>query len=134
MSTLTLLQTKSEDQATRLQNIEMALLSQEVPQVIASPSATVLPGKEQLFLTYAGVTSITLANPTVGSPINGGQDGATIVITDTKGYAHTVVTGTNGINGAKHIATFGGTLGASVTLKAYNGSWWLQAGSGVTLS
>ena len=134
MSTLTLLQTKSEDQTTRLQNIETALLAQEVPQLVAAASATILPGKEQVFLTFAGVTTMTLANPIAGSPINGGQDGACLSITDTKGYAHTLTTGTNGINGSKHIATFSAALGASFTLRAYNGSWWMQTGTGITLS
>ena len=134
MSTLTLVQTKSEDQATRLQNLETALLAQETPQVLAAPSATIAPGKEQIFLTYAGISTITLANPIVGPPISGGQDGATLVVTDTKGYAHTITTGANGINGGKHIATFSAALGASFTLKAYNGSWWMQTGSGVTLT
>lgn len=68
------------------------------------------------------------------SNIGGGQDGATLVITDTKGYAHTVTTGANGINGSKHIATFSAALGSSFTLRAYNGSWWMQTGTGVTLS
>lgn len=134
MSTLTLLQAKSEDQLTRTQNLETALLSQEVPQAIATPSAAIIPGKEQIFLTYAGISTLTLANPVAGAPISSGQDGATLVITDTKGYAHTVTTGANGINGAKHIATFSAALGSSFTLRAYNGSWWMQAGTGVTLS
>lgn len=134
MSILTLLQVKSEDQTTRLQNLETALLAQEIPQVVATPNVAIIPGKEQIFLTYAGITTITLANPIAGTPISGGQDGATLTITDTKGYAHTITTGANGINGAKHIATFSAALGSSFTLKAYNGSWWMQTGTGVTLS
>jgi hypothetical protein len=134
MSTLTLLQARSEDQLTRTQNLETALLSQEVPQAIATPSAAIIPGKEQIFLTYAGISALTLANPVAGAPISGGLDGATLVITDTKGYAHTVTTGANGINGAKHIVTFSAALGSSFTLRAYNGSWWMQTGTGVTLS
>lgn len=136
MSNLATKAAKTEDWLTRLANLETALLAQELPQYISTATATIAPGTEQIFLIYAGATSITLPNPIAGTPGVGstGQDGLTICITDTTGYAHVVTTGTNGINKSKHIATFSGTVGANAYFKAYGGSWWLQTQSGVTLT
>jgi hypothetical protein len=136
MSNLTALQVSTEDEGQRLANIELALKNQEVPQVIGKSSATITPGVEQVFITWKGVTTLTLANPVSGTPGPGvtGQDGFTLCITDTTGYAHTLTTGTNGINGAKHVATFAGAAGSSIYLKAFGGSWWMQTATGVTLT
>lgn len=136
MSNLASQQQRVEDLNTRIALIESALHNQELPQTITTATAAIAPGTEQVFLTYAGVTALTLANPVAGLPTVGGagQDGTTLVITDTTGHAHTLTTGTNGLNGSKHIATFSGTVGASVTLKAFNGSWWLQVGASAAAS
>ena len=87
-----------------------------------------------VFLTKAGVAAMTLAVPTAGAQSAGGDDGRELTVIDTTGNAHTVTTPSNGINGNKHIATFGGTTGQFGTLIAYNGVWYLAASSGVTLS
>jgi hypothetical protein len=87
-----------------------------------------------VFLTKAGVAAMTLALPIAGAQSAGGDDGRTLVIIDTTGHAHTVTTPASGLNAADHIATFGGTAGQFGELVAFNGSWWLAASSGVTLS
>ena len=85
-------------------------------------------------ITKAGVAALTLAQPIAGPASAGGHDGCALTIYDTTGHAHTVTTSANGINGADHIATFGGAVGNSITLQAYNGVWYATALSSVTLS
>lgn len=86
------------------------------------------------FITKAGVAAMTLALPTAGLPSAGGDDGRELTIIDTTGHAHTVTTPVSGINGASHIATFGGTTGQFGTFISYNGGWFLAASNGITLS
>lgn len=127
---------RAEDIGARLAAIEAALKAQEIPVAVVKAAATIAPGTEEVFLAYAGITTLTIPNPIAGAPGVGstGQDGATLAITDTTGFAHTITTGTNGINGSKHVATFGGSIGSTLILKAFNGSWWVRFSSGITLS
>jgi len=85
-------------------------------------------------ITKSGVAALTLAVPTAGLPSAGGNDGQVLSLVDTTGNAHTITTPSNGLNGNKHIATFGGTVGQFVELYAYNAVWYVMASSGVTLS
>ena len=87
-----------------------------------------------VFLTYAGAAAFTLAAPIAGLQSAGGDDGRELTIIDPGGHAHTVTTPSNGINGNKHVATWGGTAAQFGTFIAYNGEWLLAAQSGVTLS
>lgn len=87
-----------------------------------------------VFLTKAGVAAMTLAAPVAGLPSVGGDDGRELTIMDVTGNAHTVTTPAGGINGNKHIATFGAVVGQFGTFVAYNGAWYLAASSGVTLT
>jgi hypothetical protein len=89
----------------------------------------------KVIITAAGVAALTLANPTAGSPANGGNDGQELKIIDQSGHAHTVTTGANGINGSHHIATSGGAAGDAITFTAYQGAWYCNpAGTNWTIS
>lgn len=136
MSNLVSMQQRTEDVNTRITNIEQALANQEKIQVITTAAATVTPGVEQVFINYSGVCQITLSNPITGTPGVGssGQDGTTLEFTDITGHAHQIMTGTNGINGSKHVATLPATVGASTRFKAFSGSYWVQVVQGVTLT
>lgn len=101
---------------------------------IAAANGAITIKEGNVWLTKAGVAAMTLALPIAGQPSAGGDDGRELTILDTTGNAHTVTTPASGINGADHIATFGGTAGQVATLVAYNGSWWVTLKSGVTLS
>jgi hypothetical protein len=85
-------------------------------------------------ITCTAVAALTLAVPVVGLPSAGGNDGQSLVLVDTGGHAHTVTTPANAINGVDHIATFNGTKGSTITLRAYAGVWYATSLSGVTLS
>jgi len=112
-----------------VQNFDLAF---GVQYALASGAITIKEGT--VFLTKAGVAAMTLAVPTAGLQSAGGDDGRELVVIDTTGHAHTVTTPASGIDGADHIATFGGTVGQFGTFIAYNGAWYLAAQSGVTLS
>jgi hypothetical protein len=90
-----------------------------------------------VLLTKAGVIALTLAAPTAGV-----QDGMVITITANNGaYADTLTaTGliqTGGAGSPYTTATFGVTTaynGASLTLKSYNGYWYVVSAVNVAFS
>lgn len=82
----------------------------------------------------AGVDAMTLAQPTAGDPQSGGDDGKCIVVTDVGGQAHTITTAANGIVNNKHVITFNGTKGSTVTLQAWNGIWLVLDPNGVAIA
>ena len=86
-----------------------------------------------VMITKASAAALTLALPIPGSGPNG-DDGKTLEIVDTTGQAHTVTTPTNGLNGADHVATYGGAVPDNIRLKAYSGVWYVQGSVGITLS
>lgn len=89
------------------------------------------PGNTQI--NAAGVDAMTLVAPKAGDQ-PAGDDGKTIFVVDLNGAAHTITTPTNAIINSKHIATFNGTVGSNITLRAMGGLWVPIAVSGVTLS
>ena len=127
----------------------MNVISPSVPNAASDPALGALDGVHAVAVQsadgalplqgFAPVTkstaaALTLGTPTAGLPSAGGNDGQTLTVCDTTGAAHTVTTATNKINGSKHIATFGGTIGQFGTFRAYNGIWYLTSSSGITLS
>jgi hypothetical protein len=81
------------------------------------------------FLTGATATAYTLAAPTPGA-----DDFKLLEITDAVGAAHTITTPVNALNGTQSIATFGGTRGTVLALRAYQGVWYASPSTPVTLS
>lgn len=91
----------------------------------------VFPGNVQM--NAAGVDAMTLATPIAGDqPV--GDDGKTIFVVDLNGAAHTITTAANKIINSKHIATFNGTVGSNITLRAMGGVWVPIALAGVVIS
>ena len=113
---------------------EIAALDAPYAVVPLSASGAISASQGFCPITASGVAALTLAAPTAGLPSAGGNDGQVIRIFDTGGHAHTVTTPSNGINGNKHIITFGGAVPNFIELLAYNGVWYVLASSGVTLS
>ena len=101
----------------------------------ASGSTDAIAIKEGVvFVTATGVDALTLATPTAGLQSAGGDDGRVLTVIDTGGHAHTITTASNKINGNKHVATWNGTAASFAEFISYNGVWYLNASSGVTLS
>jgi len=82
-------------------------------------------------LTKAGGAAMTLAAPTAGT-----DDGKVLRIVATTANAHTVTQTTPGFNNAGtsgDVGTFGGAVGDSLTVIAYNGVWYTLSIRNVTL-
>jgi hypothetical protein len=79
-------------------------------------------------ITKAGVAALTLAAPTATT-----DDGKVLTIIATTANAHTVTTPAAKLNGL-HIATFGGAVGDSLVLEAYQGVWYTRSARNVVVS
>lgn len=82
-------------------------------------------------LTKGGVAVMTLAAPTTA------QNGTRMRIVSTTAQAHTVTQTTPGFNNgstASDVGTFGGAIGDSLALEAYNGIWYVMGKTNVTLA
>ena len=85
-----------------------------------------------VMLTKAGVAAMTLAAPTAGT-----DDGKVLSIVAATANAHTVTQTTPGFNNAGtsgDVATFGGAIGDSMQIVAYNGRWHVISLRNVTLA
>jgi hypothetical protein len=78
-----------------------------------------------IYLTKAGVGAMTLAAPAIDQ-LN------TLVFISTTAQAHTITMAGNAA--ATDVATFGGAVGNSCTMKASNGVWACVAQNGVTVA
>lgn len=87
-----------------------------------------LPGRS--IITKAGVAALTLAAPAFA------DDGMKMQIISTTANAHTITATGLFADGAGHVnlATFANQIGASITLMAYQGKWYVLAVQGVVLS
>jgi hypothetical protein len=106
----------------------------QLPQLYTGATDALLyPG---LAIINSGVVdAMTLATPVAGPQQTGGDDGKIVNVIDNGGHAHTITTASNKIINSHHILTFGGTIGSSVTLIAFNGVWYvLGTALGVTAS
>lgn len=112
----------------------LAVLDAPYGVTVLSASGAVAVTQGFCPITKAGVAVLTLALPVAGLPSAGGNDGQRLRFLDTGGHAHTITTPSNGINGNKLTATFGGTAAQFLDLTAYNGVWYEGANSGITLS
>lgn len=97
--------------------------------ITANGAITVKEGT--IFLNKAGVLAATLAAPTATT-----DDGKVLTIVALTGNAHTVTQTTPGFNNgstASDVATFGGAVGDSFTVRAYQGIWYVTTKVNVTL-
>jgi hypothetical protein len=99
-------------------------------------SADVSPVDGFIVIASSGVDAMTLVAPIAGDFREGGQDGNTLFYIDTTGHAHTVTSTGNLVTNSANVntATFSGTKGASLELRAYGGKWYVVASLGITFS
>lgn len=107
------------------------------PQVTISGDGAITIASSSVFLTKGSAAAITLAAPTSGAP-GTGQDGTRITVIAGSSFAH-VITATSlvedGATGVPHTTiTFAAFKGASVTLEAQTGLWYVVANNHVTVS
>jgi hypothetical protein len=94
-----------------------------------------LPKYGPLYIA-AGValTGLLLAAPNPGSAAAGGDDNLDLLIVNTDGHAHVIVTPADAINGVDMRITFAAAAGGYVRLVAYGGVWYMIGSTGVTRS
>lgn len=101
-----------------------------LPQTLSGSTDAIPPHSSTLYMvTSSGVDAMTLAAPTSGV-----DDGVTITVVSAGAHAHTI-TATGLLNtgaSAVNVATFAAHAGASVELKAYQGSWYVVSQIGIT--
>lgn len=103
--------------------------------LVGSADVLTFPLPENIYyVSSSGVDAMTLALPVAGALSAGGDDTKRVTVTDAGGHAHTITTPSNGIVPSHHLATFGGTAGATITLEAFGGSWYAKPNTGVTVS
>lgn len=106
------------------------VVSNAASGAIAIPSKT---GAEWLTTYNAGAGAYTLAAPTAGAA-GVGQDGQTLKLSSLSAQAHVITGSVDGFNakGASGTLTFGGAIGDSCELLAYNGHWYVISSKNVT--
>jgi hypothetical protein len=87
------------------------------PRTVITIASGAIPTAGAVLLARSDdASNLTLAQP--------GAADDTLRIVDVSGKAHTISTGSNGINGSMNLITFSGNKGASITLLAYAGVWY----------
>lgn len=112
--------------------------------VVAKGAADALPVSDAVVMvTATGVDAMTLALPKAGTYglIPGGNalgepadDGKRLLVYLTTAFIHTITTPTNGINGSKHLVTFTAVVGNFIEFLAFNGTWYVVAQLGATIT
>lgn len=85
----------------------------------------------RVFLSKGSAAAITIAAPTATT-----HDYLTVVVVSLTAQAHVITSAVEGFNdkGSSGTATFGGAIGDSVTLTAYQGNWYTTAKVNVTIA
>jgi hypothetical protein len=102
------------------------------PLVPIAASGAIAPhAPNNYIITKAGVAAMTLGAPTAGT-----DDGLVITVYSSTANAHTVTATGLYVDGAGHVnvATFAANIGASFSIIAYQGKWYVQGTQGVTMS
>lgn len=97
---------------------------------VATASGAIDESKQFVFITKATAAALTITAPDTGT------DGWEITIIATTDAAHTVTFATTGFNASTtsgDVATFGGAIGDSMKIVAYNGNWYTTILRNVTL-
>jgi hypothetical protein len=97
-----------------------------VPQVITGDGAiSFTTGDQFVFLTKGSAAAITIAAPTAGSPLSGGQDGVMVTVVSETAFAHQITCASDGFNakGSSGTATASAAANNWLTIIARNGHW-----------
>jgi len=105
-----------------------------LPQPYENASAsthTVAIAHGTIFITYAGVCTVTLADP----PAN--MNGARLLAISTGAYAHKLNnssgSGFSGAGANSDVGTYGGAASDRIELVAYGGIWYVASNTNVTI-
>lgn len=100
---------------------------------LTADGAVTVANKTAYMITSVG--ALTRLGSTLGTPTVTTHDGYTISITSTTAAAHVIGFAAGKVNGGTlNAMTFGGAIGDSISLVAYQGVWYTTAVNNVTLS
>lgn len=97
--------------------------------VTATAGAVVTQTTGTVLITATAAAAISLAAPVAGT-----NDGNSLKFLSTGAFAHVVSAPSNGINGNKTNATFAAAIANGFEVTAFNGEWYLDRQTGITLS
>jgi hypothetical protein len=117
-----------------LYGVEVKLTALVSSPPLATDTENIFSTEGLVVFTKSTAGAWLLPAPIAGLPSAGGMDGKKLKLIDGSGAAHTATTPANGINGANHVLTFGGTKGEQIELTAYNGTWLAYGSAGVVIS
>lgn len=100
---------------------------------VGANAITIPAFSQTIDITAAGVSAMTLANPTATV-----HDGVRLTFLSTTANAHTLSNaagaGFNGGGAATDVGTFGGAKGDNIIVEAYQGVWYVVSKTNVTLA
>jgi hypothetical protein len=102
------------------------------PYVLASADGAISVKGGTVFVTKGSACVLTLAAPAAGE-----DDGRLLEIVSTTAFAHTVTQSSPGFNSngsGSDVGTFAAAKGNGLSLRAYNGAWYVVGNIGVTLA
>jgi len=119
----------SAAQAVNLGNVIATVAPDTTQAMTANGAITIKSGI--VTLSKSSVLAATLADPTAGT-----DDGKELFIIALTAQAHTVTSASSfGGGGSSYdVATYGGAIGNTMTLKAFNGKWYVKSLFAVTLA
>jgi hypothetical protein len=88
--------------------------------VVYSATGVIAEKNALVIINKAGVAAMTLARPMAGV-----DNGKTLKILSDSAYAHTITCTSGFDGGGTTLITFAAAVGSAVTLKAYNGYWYI---------
>jgi hypothetical protein len=117
---------------------QLGLMIPELQAYTVDGTADALPlhVSGTIIVQSTGVNAMTLGAPTKGNQGTGGDSGRILVIISDSAFAHTITTsallktGTANTN----VATFAAFAGASLTLRASAGLWYVVSANAVTFT
>jgi hypothetical protein len=117
---------------------QLSLMLPQLQAYTADGSADALPlhVSGTVIVESTGVNAMTLGAPTVGNQAAGGDSGRVLIIISNGAFAHTITatgllkTGSAAVN----VATFAAFAGASLTLRASAGLWYVISSNAVTFT
>ena len=100
-------------------------------QAITGDGAITIASGARVVLSKGAAAAITIATPTATT-----HDGFLITVVSLTAQAHVITSATDGFNdkGASGTATFGGAIGDSVTLMAYQANWYVVGKVNITIA
>lgn len=104
-----------------------------VNSTVGANAISIPNGDKTIMITAAGVSAMTIANPTAGT-----HDGLRLTFLSITAQAHTLDNsagaGFNAGGAGSDIGTFGGARGDNMVIEAYNGAWYVVSKTNVTLA